>query len=85
MLRPKLVGSWEAKAHPLPCAEQRRLLELLVQAESKYGDLVFELTVRAGTLKRNAYRMGRTAAQMARQTAEDFREALSKHREEHGC
>jgi hypothetical protein len=67
------------------CAELDGLVDELDRAITRYTHAVAELTINMGTLEQLAYAIAKVNVESARVDAENAREALMKHRREHGC
>jgi len=67
------------------CPEQDRLVDDLDETATQYAHAVGDLVTRMGTMQEPAYSIAKASVDIARQRAEDARQTLLKHREEHGC
>jgi hypothetical protein len=67
------------------CSERGNLLDDLNRATSGYSRAAADLGMRMGTFSEFEYKRIKATVEQARLIAERVREALMKHREEHGC
>jgi hypothetical protein len=67
------------------CAERGRLLDDLSVVTCDYAGAVEDLSRKMGVLPQHEYILKRAEVEQMRLDAEHAREALVKHRAEHGC